>query len=371
MPSQIEGEPMRRILLSVIAFACCASVANAAPVPPSGTLDLSTDADVALAGEGADDWTGWAVAPAGDVNGDGRPDVMIAAPKADPHGRADAGSGFVFFGPVTGLPTALGDLGTRGFRIDGAASGDRAGTAIAAAGDLNGDGLGDLLVGAPRVTDNGEEGAGAAYVVLGRAATFPVDLSDRNAAMRFATGVARDQAGVAVAAAPDMDGDGRPEPLIGAARADGDRGVVFALFSRRLTAGVDLVNLGDNGLRIVGPPGGRAGLSVAGVSDMNGDGRGEIAIGAPQVRSGQHVPGQGFVVFGRPAPGAIDLTALGAQGFVVNAGDEDDFLGVAAAGLGDMTGDGIPDVAFGAPGSNRNERARSGSVHVVAGKAGT
>jgi len=128
MPSQIEGEAMRRILLSVIAFACCAAVANAAPVPPSRTLDLSTDADVALAGEGADDWTGWAVAPAGDVNADGRPDVMVAAPKADPHGRADAGSVFVLFGPASGLPTKLGDVGTRGESFSATGACCRSGT---------------------------------------------------------------------------------------------------------------------------------------------------------------------------------------------------------------------------------------------------
>src|ERR1700742_1916369 len=118
---------MRKALLAGCAVLCAGGVAVAAPVPPSGTLDLSTDADAVLAGEKNTDWAGWAVAPAGDVNGDGKADLIVAAPKADPNGRADAGTVYVVFGPAAGLPAKLGELGARGFRIDGAAPGNRAG----------------------------------------------------------------------------------------------------------------------------------------------------------------------------------------------------------------------------------------------------
>src|SRR4051794_15295158 len=193
---------MRRVLSMVCALTTCAGVAQAAPLPPSGTLDLKDGADAVLAGEADGDWAGWAVSSAGDVNGDGQADALVAAPKADPHGREDAGTVYVVFGPL-----AAGKLGERpGFRIDGANPGDRAGTAVAAAGDVNGDGLGDVLVGAPHVPDSGAEGSGTAYLVLGRAAAAPVDLSDAAAARRFTTGAAGDQTGVAVGAAPDMDG---------------------------------------------------------------------------------------------------------------------------------------------------------------------
>src|SRR4051794_31749463 len=205
---------MRKALLAGCAVFCAGGVAVAAPVPPSGTLDLSTDADAVLAGEAPDDRAGWAVASAGDVNGDGKADLLVAAPKADPNGRQDAGTVYVVFGPAQGLPGKLGQLGARGFRIDGAAAGDRAGTAVAGVGDVNGDGRADLLVGAPHVTDAGAEGAGSAYLVLGRQATTAVDLADPAAALRLSTGVEGDQAGVSVAAAPDMDGDGRSELLI-------------------------------------------------------------------------------------------------------------------------------------------------------------
>ncbi len=368
---------MRAAALIVVASVLLAgSVASAAPVPPSGTLDLGADADAAFAGEAAGDQAGWAVASAGDVNGDAKPDLLVAAPKADPAGRTDAGKVYVIFGPVGGLPKKLGDLGARGFQIIGAAAGDRAGTAVAAAGDVNGDGLGDILVGAPRVADSGAEGAGAAYLVYGRTGIDTVDLAAASPAVtRLTTGVEGDQAGIAVGAAPDMDGDRRPEPLIGAARADAggrpDAGSVFVLFSTKAAGDANLAALGDRGVRIDGPAGARAGLALAGVGDMNGDGRGEIAVGAPAVRSadGKRTPGAGYVVFGRGEPGRVDLAALGGQGFAVAAGAEDRFFGLGVAGLGDMTGDGVPDVAFGAPGADRNERRQSGSVHVIAGKA--
>ena len=98
---------MRRTLLAVSVCAMCAGVASAAPLPPSGTLDLNDGADATIAGEGATDWAGWAVANAGDVNGDKIPDLLVAAPKADPHGRQDAGTVHVIFGPNTGLPAKL------------------------------------------------------------------------------------------------------------------------------------------------------------------------------------------------------------------------------------------------------------------------
>src|SRR5262245_26914987 len=104
---------MRRILLAVSVCVTCAGVASAAPLPPSGTLDRNDGADAVINGENATDWTGWAVSAAGDVNGDKVPDLLVAAPKADPFSREDAGSVYVVFGPATGLPATL--PGTRGF----------------------------------------------------------------------------------------------------------------------------------------------------------------------------------------------------------------------------------------------------------------
>jgi FG-GAP repeat len=339
-------------------------VAGAAPVPPSGTLDLAVDADVRLAGADAGDGAGWSVARAGDVNGDGSPDLLVGAPTADPRGREDAGAAYVVLGPAAGLPTDLGRLAARGFRIDGAVPGARAGTAVAAAGDVDGDGFTDVLVGAPAWSDSDlANGTGAAYLVRGGAALGDVDLAVPGAAVRLATGIPDDHTGMAVGSVPDMDGDRRAELLVGAPRAD----AAFVVFAASVRGDVDLANAD---IRLDGPAGSRAGVALAGVPDMNGDGRGELAIGAPTfAAAGGRPAGRGYVVFGRAERGRVDLGALGGGGFPVLPAESDGHLGLGVAAVGDITGDGRPDVAFGAPESDRNRRAQSGSVHVIAGQA--
>ena len=100
-------------------------------------------------GAAAGDALGLAVAGAGDVNGDGRADVLVGAFLAGNNGRLNSGSAYVVFGSASTDTVDLANLGTRGFRIDGAATSDVAGRAVAGAGDVNGDGRADLLVGPP------------------------------------------------------------------------------------------------------------------------------------------------------------------------------------------------------------------------------
>ena len=93
--------------------------------------------------------TGESVAGAGDVNGDGVPDVIVGAPFDDANGRMDSGSAFVVYGGKGPGPIDLHNLGARGFRIDGSGFGDGAGFAVSGVGDFNGDGIADVAVGAP------------------------------------------------------------------------------------------------------------------------------------------------------------------------------------------------------------------------------
>jgi FG-GAP repeat len=378
----------RAALTTAVAFAAVAGLAppaGAVDVPPSGTLDLSEGADVVLQGERGTA-AGATVAPAGDFDGDGSLDLLVGDPGANPAGRDGAGSAYVVFGPLAGMPTDLARLGDRGVRIDGAAAGDRLGTAVSAAGDVDGDGLGDVIVGAPRNDDE----PGAAYLVLGRRGGRHIDLAGRGSnAIRLRLGEARDHVGVTVGSAPDMDGDGRAELLVGADRvgyvddpaAPLPSGAAFVVFAKAATGDVDLSDLGDRGIRLDGPVGSGAGLGLVGIPDLNGDGRGEVVVGAPTfgarspagstARPHPHSgPGRAYVVFGTAAPGRVDLASLGDGGITVLAGPGDGFLGVSPFPLGDVTGDGVADLAFGAPYSDRNERGDSGSVHVVAGQRG-
>ena len=122
-------------------------------------------------------WTMLAVSAAGDVNGDGFDDVIIGAYAADPNGIV-SGSSYVVFGKTSGFAADL-DLstldGSNGFKLIGVAAYDRAGFSVSDAGDVNGDGFDDLIIGAKSADSNGTN-SGASYVVFGKASGFAASL---------------------------------------------------------------------------------------------------------------------------------------------------------------------------------------------------
>ena len=163
--------------------------------------------------ETADEHVGAAIADAGDVNGDGASDAVVGAPGGGAHGRARSGTAYVVYGRGATDPVGLPTDAAGGFRIDGAARGDRLGTAVAGAGDADGDGHADVVVGAPGASPLGRPAAGAAYLVLGG----PLDLALPGAtAVRLAGSAETAGTGRSVAGGTDVDGDGRPDVLVGA-----------------------------------------------------------------------------------------------------------------------------------------------------------
>src|SRR6266853_1826679 len=184
-----------------------------------GSLDGKTG--FKINGEVAGDYSGVSVSAAGDVNGDGFADLLIGATGADPHGSG-SGASYVVFGKAGGFTTPF-DLstlnGVNGFKINGEAAGDYSGRTVSAAGDVNGDGFADLLIGAPYAAPNGTY-SGASYVVFGKAGGFttPLELSTLDGATGFKINgeAANDEAGNSVSAAGDVNGDGLADLLIGA-----------------------------------------------------------------------------------------------------------------------------------------------------------
>ncbi|MEW5702076.1 MAG: integrin alpha [Candidatus Zixiibacteriota bacterium] len=288
-------------------------------------------------GAAASDQFGWSVAGTGDVDGDGRADFIIGAPYADPGARADAGSAYVYSG-ANGLLL---------YQKDGAAAGDNLGRSVAGAVDVNGDGKGDFIVGAPYADPGGRATAGSAYVYSGVNGTL---LYQKDGA------AAGDALGSSVAGSADVTGDGRADFIIGAVAASpgGRWGAgsvyVYSGLSGSLLYQKDGVAAGDN-----------FGLSVAGAGDVNGDGYADFIIGA-----GYADPG------GRSDAGSVYLYSGQNESLLYQkdgaaAGDR---LGNSVAGVGDVNGDGKADFIIGADFADPGGHAYAGSAYVYSGLDG-
>jgi hypothetical protein len=262
-------------------------------VPPASLADLDGTNGFRLEGIDAGDDSGFSVAGAGHVNGDGFSDLIVGAPGAAPSGDYNAGESYVVFGRASGFGASL-DLatldGTNGFRLDGIDPRDLSGSSVAGAGDVNGDGFGDLIVGAYYGDPGGEADAGESYVVFGRASGFGASLElaalDGTNGFRLDGIDAGDSSGGSVAGAGDVNGDGFSDLIVGAAGAapsgDYNAGESYVVFGRAsgFGASVELATLdGTNGFRLDGidePD--LSGRSVASAGDVNGDGFGDVII---------------------------------------------------------------------------------------------
>jgi hypothetical protein len=320
--------------------------------PLRGALSMAA-ADAVLQGASASDSAGMAAAAVGDLNGDGFDDFAMGS-YGDDAGGEDAGAVYVFFGPVRGtLGTGEADV-----RIVGSEARQWVGTSLASAGDVNGDGQVDLIVGAVG-DESGGEGAGAAFLFLG-----PV-LGDRaidEADARF-QGAPGDRFGTQVASAGDLDRDGFDDLIFGAPMADGAAGEdVGAAF---VFAGPVQGTFGaaDATGRIEGAtPGGQAGAAVGSAGDMDGDGFSDLVVGSVLDDRGAWEGGAVALFYG-PFSGVhavedADVSLLGTS--------PREHVGASVASAGDLNGDGLDELLVGAHGSSVNG-ADAGAVFVVAG----
>ncbi len=211
-----------------------------------------------LNGVAALDRSGFSVSAAGDINGDGIDDLIIGASGADPNG-SNSGASYVVFGDAGGLPNPinLSTLnGLNGFVLNGVAASDFSGSSVSAAGDINGDGIDDLIIGARYADPNGSS-SGASYVVFGDAAGLPhpFNLSSLNGLNGFVlNGVATsDFSGISVSAAGDINGDGIDDLIIGAFAASPNgtnSGASYVVFGE---AALDIAISKSNGSGFVDP----------------------------------------------------------------------------------------------------------------------
>jgi hypothetical protein len=228
---------------------------------------------------------GTSVSSAGDVNGDGTDDLIVGVPYADPNGT-QSGASYVVFGKTGGTPVNLSAIasGIGGFVINGAAAGDRSGVSVRSAGDVNGDGLDDLIVGADAADPNGINNAGASYVVFGKTGGTSVNLS------AIASGIggfvingaaANDRAG-RVSSAGDVNKDGMDDLIVGANGVNGVTGASYVVYGKANTTPVNLSAIGTDGFVINGlAAGDKLGVSVSSAGDVNNDGFDDLIVGAP------------------------------------------------------------------------------------------
>ena len=325
-------------------------------------------------GEDALDWSSGPISGVGDVNGDGIDDLLVAARNHDIGGLSNPGRSYVVFGR-TNNNTAIDLLdvanGNGGFAINGQAFGDTSGYAIGSAGDVNGDGLADLIVGAPGFDASGVD-AGRSYVVFGKTNTTAVNLADvASGSGGFVINGHESTAlsGYAVSGAGDVNGDGFADLLIGALYGDPasgvDAGRSYVVFGKANTTAVDLADVvsGVGGFVINGQGAGYySGFAVSSAGDVNGDGLADFIVGAPGL-------GRSYVVFGKANTTAVNLADVfnGTGGFAINGDNENLFVGERVSSAGDVNGDGFADLFVSASGFN-NDAGRS---FVVFGKAST
>ncbi|MFN8109176.1 MAG: FG-GAP-like repeat-containing protein [Thermoleophilia bacterium] len=344
------------------------------------SIDLGSSPNVMrIDGAIAGDWVGVGVASAGDVNGDGRPDLLVGANQTDNNGRINSGSVYLIWGSADRSSVDLGNLGGRGIRIDGAAAGDELGaSSVAGVGDINGDGYPDIAVGARGADNNNRANSGSAYVVFGGPHMDNVDLANpQGRAVRIDGANTADQLGTRVAAAGDFNGDGRPDLMVsaptfdpgGAAGGRLDAGAVYVVFG---SAGFGSLDLGGpeattRSVRIDGAVAGdQTGTAIAPIGDTNGDGRSEVMIGAPYAESGGRADaGAAFMVRGAADTAPVDLSNLGARSVRVDGAQAGDFLGVTLASVGDLNGDGRGDLMLGANGLDTSTATNMGGAYLV------
>ena len=359
-----------------------------AEFPNESTLD-ELSSEQAFAIYGIEDSIGFAsgASTVGDFNNDSFDDIIIAARTADFNGD-NSGSLYVVFGRSSNFPEAfsVADLdGSNGFRIDGVSANDLTGFGYSSAGDVNNDGIADLLIGARSANPIGTLSSGAAYVIFGTENAMPAifDLSDidGNNGFRIVTQSNAARLGDNVSYLGDVNNDQIDDIIVGAPAYDGlgtNTGAVYIIFGRStFPASLNVATLnGADGFKVTpsSPAGSLGVVSYAG--DFNNDGIDDMLMGAPTASpSGDSGAGEAYVLFGRDTtgtastfPAIIELSTLdGTIGVAFNGANPGDQLGRSLAYAGDINLDGIADVAVGAPSDDSNA-LRSGAVYIIYGR---
>ena len=331
-------------------------------------------------GGAAGDLLGWLVSAAGDVNNDGYADLIIGASESGGVGGTKSGAAYVIWGKAG---TVRSDINAAnfdakdGFIIWGAAANDELGTSVAAAGDVNGDGIADLIVGAPYSDDGGRTNSGVAYVIWGKTGAVrgnidTSDLGDNGFIIRGRK--VNNELGISVSAAGDVNGDGIADLIVGAPNSLYGEAYVIWGKKEAMRDDIETSNLAiDDGFVIWGDAADDGlGALVSATGDINNDGYDDLIIGARYGDNGGENAGEAYVIWGKPGATRIGIDTTNfssADGFIIRGDTKYDWLGRSVAAAGDINNDGYADLIVGANGGN-NGGENAGEAYVIWGKAG-
>jgi hypothetical protein len=278
---------------------------------------------------------GFAISSGGDINNDGLDDLFLGAPRADVSGNLEAGETYVVYGRDYNSPGtipfdasfSLSTLdGSNGFTIEGIATGDRSGQRVEVSGDINGDGIVDLMISARTAdADPARAESGQVYVVFGRDGSIESSVFPKVVQL---SGLL-----------PGNGGDG--------------------------SAGFVINGVAQNDHLYWSSAGG----------DLNDDGIHDLALAATGADvDGETDAGEAYVLFGRQSyEPVVELGALrsadGRDGFIIEGTSEGNFTGTSLVLGGDVNGDGHDDLAFAAPWADTDQGPEGGEVYVIYGKA--
>ena len=299
----------------IIGANCYSSFKGKAYVYYGSSTGLSTTPTWTTIGENTNDYFGYSVSTAGDVNGDGYSDVIIGAYCYS----SWKGKAYVYYGSPTGLSA------TSNWTTQGENTYDQFGFSVSTAGDVNGDGYSDVIIGARYYLSN----KGKAYVYYGSS------LGLSSTPNWIGTGENNnDQFGFSVSTAGDVNGDGYSDVIIGARSYLSNKGKAYVYYgnSSGLSTTANWTAIGENTSDVFG-------VSVSSAGDVNGDGYSDVIIGAYGYSSGK---GKAYIYYG-------SLTGLSTISNWTAVGENtSDLFGWSVSSAGDVNGDGYSDVIIGA-----------------------
>lgn len=324
------------------------------------------DSIASFIGEDAGDRSGYCVAGIGDVNGDGYDDILIGA-YGNSEGGSDSGQVYLIFGKTSGWSIDT-DLSNANASFIGEEHGDIAGVFVAGAGDVNNDGFDDIVIGASYYDEFNY--GGKVYLILGKASGWKMDTSLSMANASFLGENSRDRAGQCLAGVGDVNGDGYDDILVAAHLNDeggSDAGQTYLIFGKGSgwTTNTNLSNVdasfwGENVYD-------KAGKSIAGAGDVNGDGFDDFLIGTDENNDAGNKAGKTYLIFGKATGWSMDtnLSSADASFLGEKSGDRSGF---AVSLAGDVNADGYDDIIIGAY-MNSEHGVGCGQTYIVLGKA--